>query len=642
MTAGQSHSGLVRRAPGSGRMPGPCLGPFLKAWCAGLPAAGAPAAAPPRPAPPPAHAATARRGRGGGRVGAARAPAEGGAAGARRGAWELAALLGAAVVGGAAQLCAEGALALEPPARAAPAEVLQAPPPILERSSERALKVGRALAERKAIMFGTFWCPYCDAERQELGLDVFAGGPRREALVRYVECDPQGVGADPELCGAAGVRNYPTWALAATEKDAARPFVLSPGAKGLSGLEILTGLREAPPAEAPAVAGTSGPRQLAVAAKLGEQGLTFYGTYWCGYCDMQRQLFGREAWAKVPYVECDPRCKGAEASRCSSAGVEAYPEWVSADGRHFSGLQSLDELEAIMGGKGVPAGKPAAGPTVLPMPGAPGADPACEDCRVPAGVAMGPAVLPRGLAPSAQALSARAAGPPAGAAGAARGPPGGPREEAAARAAEARADEEAARAELEAARALIARLEESRRREHAAPSRSAAPAHVGGDAPWEEPEEDRRLGCLRQEVERLQALVDGPEEPLPAAAGPEPLEPSASPSACAGHARAPPAAAPAQGLGALSRWAEDLRLLSASLGGDDDLADAAVRAGDGLVAPAAAAGGARQGVAGAAAAGGLDDCRPRTADVERQLNDILAEFDEIDRIHAGVRRLQLS
>ena len=33
-------------------------------------------------------------------------------------------------------------------------------------------------------------------------------------FIHYVECDPRGIGARPDLCERIGVRKYPTWVIA--------------------------------------------------------------------------------------------------------------------------------------------------------------------------------------------------------------------------------------------------------------------------------------------------------------------------------------------------------------------------------------------------------------------------------------------
>lgn len=259
-------------------------------------------------------------------------------------------------------------------------------PEVMSTSSKRALEIGKVLADRKAIMFGAYWCPYCDQERQELGRDVFSkasnGG---RPMVRYVECDPRGANAETNLCRQAGVQSYPTWALAASSPDAGASFQLYRGKKGLFGLEQMVGLPSPPDpsAVAPPIERRSGVQELAVAGQLAERGITMYGTWWCGFCDAQRQLFGQQAWAKVPYVECDPRAAGAELKKCQAAGIQAFPEWVLPDGRHFSGLLQLDKLEALSIEVSRGSGSrddSSTRTTVLPMPGAAGA--ACEDCKV--------------------------------------------------------------------------------------------------------------------------------------------------------------------------------------------------------------------------------------------------------------------
>ena len=56
-------------------------------------------------------------------------------------------------------------------AAAAPARVGR-PPAIEAESSPRALKTARALRRNKAVMYGAYWCGFCNKERQELGKEA--------------------------------------------------------------------------------------------------------------------------------------------------------------------------------------------------------------------------------------------------------------------------------------------------------------------------------------------------------------------------------------------------------------------------------------------------------------------------------------
>ncbi|CAE7698328.1 unnamed protein product [Symbiodinium pilosum] len=254
-------------------------------------------------------------------------------------------------------------------------------PEIREGSSQRALTVARKLEEKRAVLFGAYWCPYCDQERQALGREVFANG---KAYVRYVECDPRGENGQPGLCQAAGVTSFPTWAVAVEPSSAdALPFELHPGFKGLSGLERLVGLppppEEVAAAVAPPVKTNSDVQAVTVARQLQQGGAVFYGTFWCPACDAQRQVFGQPAWAQVPYVECDERASQSDPQRCLKAGVDAIPFWTFADGTTHAGVLTVSDLQAKLQ-TSTPAGsstsaRPA--PVQLPMPNSD-----CKDCKI--------------------------------------------------------------------------------------------------------------------------------------------------------------------------------------------------------------------------------------------------------------------
>jgi uncharacterized membrane protein/glutaredoxin len=78
--------------------------------------------------------------------------------------------------------------------------------------------LARHLREQGAVMYGAYWCPHCTEQKALFG-DAGRDLP-------YVECDPKGVNARPDLCEKAGVRSFPTWIMG----DKRREGVLSPQA----------------------------------------------------------------------------------------------------------------------------------------------------------------------------------------------------------------------------------------------------------------------------------------------------------------------------------------------------------------------------------------------------------------------------
>lgn len=83
--------------------------------------------------------------------------------------------------------------------------------------------------------------------------------------------------------------------------------------------------------------------KIALAKYLKQIDAKFYGTYWCGYCNQQKQLFGQQAMSEIHYVECDPQGKNAQPSLCQTANLEGFPTW-EIKGKQYKGIQSLDEL----------------------------------------------------------------------------------------------------------------------------------------------------------------------------------------------------------------------------------------------------------------------------------------------------------
>ena len=77
---------------------------------------------------------------------------------------------------------------------------------------------------------------------------------------------------------------------------------------------------------------TASPRGAELLAeKLRDSGAKMYGAFWCTHCFEQKQVFGREAQAALPYVECYPdgyRGPSSIAKACTEADIQGFPTWV--------------------------------------------------------------------------------------------------------------------------------------------------------------------------------------------------------------------------------------------------------------------------------------------------------------------------
>ena len=72
-------------------------------------------------------------------------------------------------------------------------------------SSSYNARLADHLSETGAKMYGAYWCPHCATQKE-----YFDGVVDR---LPYVECDPEGIGAQPELCVEMQIWAYPTWII---------------------------------------------------------------------------------------------------------------------------------------------------------------------------------------------------------------------------------------------------------------------------------------------------------------------------------------------------------------------------------------------------------------------------------------------
>ena len=87
----------------------------------------------------------------------------------------------------------------------------------------------------------------------------------------------------------------------------------------------------------------------ALAKCLNEKGVKFYGTYWCGFCIRQKEMFDQAA-VYLPYIECAPdRATEEELAMCREANVTSIPDWRFPDGHQELGMLPLEKLAELSG-----------------------------------------------------------------------------------------------------------------------------------------------------------------------------------------------------------------------------------------------------------------------------------------------------
>ncbi len=86
---------------------------------------------------------------------------------------------------------------------------------------------------------------------------------------------------------------------------------------------------------------TSSPQAQQLAQVLKEKGVVMVGTYWCPHTSRQKELFGKEAWSKIPYVECAPKGYQADPKYCLAKQVDGYPTWIFPNGKRIAGERPL-------------------------------------------------------------------------------------------------------------------------------------------------------------------------------------------------------------------------------------------------------------------------------------------------------------
>ena len=96
------------------------------------------------------------------------------------------------------------------------------------------------------------------------------------------------------------------------------------------------------------VTSTSNPSTMALAEKLTASGAVMYTAYWCPHCHEQKELFGKQATAKLKVIECAPDGQNSQAELCKTKDIQGYPTW-EINGKLDSGVKPLQKLANQVG-----------------------------------------------------------------------------------------------------------------------------------------------------------------------------------------------------------------------------------------------------------------------------------------------------
>jgi hypothetical protein len=61
----------------------------------------------------------------------------------------------------------------------------------------------KCLSENGVKMYGAYWCPHCNAQKQMFG--------NSWSQVNYVECSLPNKAGQTQVCTESGIKSYPTW-----------------------------------------------------------------------------------------------------------------------------------------------------------------------------------------------------------------------------------------------------------------------------------------------------------------------------------------------------------------------------------------------------------------------------------------------
>lgn len=110
----------------------------------------------------------------------------------------------------------------------------------------------------------------------------------------------------------------------------------------------------------PPITTVSSQAEVELAKHLKSVGAVMYGAYWCPHCHDQKQLFGKEAFAQINYIECAEDVPNSGVAQCRAIAPKVkeatgqdfgFPTW-EINGKFLVGTQTLEQLAEATGYQG--------------------------------------------------------------------------------------------------------------------------------------------------------------------------------------------------------------------------------------------------------------------------------------------------
>jgi glutaredoxin len=211
---------------------------------------------------------------------------------------------------------------------------------ITKISSDEALTLAKQMESLNARMYGAYFCTHCYDQKQAFGKEAFS-------RISYVECTQDGEDSQLGLCREKGIRSVPTWEISGKLFVGERSIdelqeLVSAELSAADGLKV-----KQPSIAAPPIVATSSDQALTVASQMEKLDTKLYGAYWCRFTQAQKERFGKEAFAKIHYIECSPDGLNSASGICRDKRIEGYPTW-EVNGKMYPGDQDLEELATIV------------------------------------------------------------------------------------------------------------------------------------------------------------------------------------------------------------------------------------------------------------------------------------------------------